>query len=443
MNNNLKVFGTDGIRGKVGEHPMTVDFTNKFASAIATVLAPRGGTVIIGKDTRISGYMFESALEAAFVARGLDVVLVGPLPTPAISFITNDIGANFGIVISASHNSYEYNGIKILTNKGEKLDVRLERDIENQLINEPITLSAETIGKARRLGADSRDAYINFISRIFDSNKPLVDMKIVIDCSHGAAYKIAPRLLSSLGAEVIPIGCSPNGYNINLKSGSTNLENIINTVPALSADLGIALDGDADRVALIDPSGATIEGDQILYILSKLLINKPQFNSKVVGTILTNSGLEKSLKKQSIDLYRSEVGDKNVLDLMKQTGSIIGGENSGHIINLEYSPSGDGLMTSLLVIKAMINDKKSLNQLLDGLELVPQFNKNIEVDTSIISQEVIKVIADKANTVIKDGRVLVRKSGTEPVIRITIETHEQKKADIAIEAIETQINNIN
>ena len=443
MNNNLKVFGTDGIRGKVGEHPMTVDFTNKFASAIATVLAPRGGTVVIGKDTRISGYMFESALEAAFVARGLDVVLVGPLPTPAISFITNDIGANFGIVISASHNSYEYNGIKILSNKGEKLDARLERDIEYQLINEPITLSAETIGKARRLGADSRDAYINFISRIFDSNKPLVDMKIVIDCSHGAAYKIAPRVLSSLGAEVIPIGCSPNGYNINLKSGSTNLENIINTVPALSADLGIALDGDADRVALIDSSGETIEGDQILYILSKLLINKPQFNSKVVGTILTNSGLEKSLKKQNIDLYRSEVGDKNVLDLMKQTGSIIGGENSGHIINLEYSPSGDGLMTSLLVIKAMINDKKSLNQLLDGLELVPQFNKNIEVDTSIISQEVIKVIADKANTVIKDGRVLVRKSGTEPVIRITIETHEQKKADIAIEAIETQINNIN
>ena len=443
MNNNLKVFGTDGIRGKVGEHPMTVDFTNKFASAIATVLAPRGGTVVIGKDTRISGYMFESALEAAFVARGLDVVLVGPLPTPAISFITNDIGANFGIVISASHNSYEYNGIKILSNKGEKLDARLERDIEYQLINEPITLSAETIGKACRLGADSRDAYINFISRIFDSNKPLVDMKIVIDCSHGAAYKIAPRVLSSLGAEVIPIGCSPNGYNINLKSGSTNLENIINTVPALSADLGIALDGDADRVALIDSSGETIEGDQILYILSKLLINKPQFNSKVVGTILTNSGLEKSLKKQNIDLYRSEVGDKNVLDLMKQTGSIIGGENSGHIINLEYSPSGDGLMTSLLVIKAMINDKKSLNQLLDGLELVPQFNKNIEVDTSIISQEVIKVIADKANTVMKDGRVLVRKSGTEPVIRITIETHEQKKADIAIEAIETQINNIN
>ena len=443
MNNNLKVFGTDGIRGKVGEHPMTVDFTNKFASAIATVLAPRGGTVIIGKDTRISGYMFESALEAAFVARGLDVVLVGPLPTPAISFITNDIGANFGIVISASHNSYEYNGIKILSNKGEKLDARLERDIEYQLINEPITLSAETIGKARRLGADSRDAYINFISRIFDSNKPLVDMKIVIDCSHGAAYKIAPRLLSSLGAEVIPIGCSPNGYNINLKSGSTNLENIINTVPALSADLGIALDGDADRVALIDPSGATIEGDQILYILSKLLINKPQFNSKVVGTILTNSGLEKSLKKQSIDLYRSEVGDKNVLDLMKQTGSIIGGENSGHIINLEYSPSGDGLMTSLLVIKAMINDKKSLNQLLDGLELVPQFNKNIEVNSSIISQEVIKDIADKANTVMKDGRVLVRKSGTEPVIRITIETHEQKKANIAIEAIKTQISKIN
>jgi len=264
-------------------------------------------------------------------------------------------------------------------------------------------------------------------------------MKIVIDCSHGAAYKIAPRILSNLGAEVVPIGCSPNGYNINLKSGSTNIENILKTVPALSADLGIALDGDADRVTLIDSAGKIIEGDQILYILSRFLITNPQFNSKVVGTILTNSGLEKSLKNHGIDLYRSAVGDKNVLNLMKQTGSIIGGENSGHIINLEYSPSGDGLMTALLVIKAMINEKKSLDQLLDGLELVPQFNKNIEVDSSAISNEAIKIIADKANTEINDGRVLVRKSGTEPVIRVTIETLEQKTANILIETIEAQI----
>ena len=442
MNNSKRVFGTDGIRGKVGEYPMTVDFTNKLASAIVTVLTPRGGTVAIGKDTRISGYMYESALEAAFVARGLDVVLLGPLPTPAISFITKEIDADFGIVISASHNSYEYNGIKILNQKGEKLDKRLEQDIENQLNNDPITLSAETIGKARRLGAESRDTYMNFISEVFDEKKPLDDMKIVIDCSHGAAYKIAPRVLSNLGADVIPIGCSPNGYNINLKSGTTNLENISKTVPVLSANLGIALDGDADRVILIDPTGKIIEGDQILYILSRFLIDNALFNSKVVGTILTNSGLEKSLKDKGIDLYRSEVGDKNVLYLMKQTKSIIGGENSGHIINLDYSPSGDGLMTALLVIKAMINSEKSLDQLLEGLELIPQFNENIAVDVSIITDETIKIITGEANTMINEGRVLVRKSGTEPIIRVTVETQEQKTANIVIESVKAHIKKI-
>ncbi len=442
MNNSKRVFGTDGIRGKVGEYPMTVDFTNKLASAIVTVLTPRGGTVAIGKDTRISGYMYESALEAAFVARGLDVVLLGPLPTPAISFITKEIDADFGIVISASHNSYEYNGIKILNQKGEKLDKRLEQDIENQLNNDPITLSAETIGKARRLGAESRDTYMNFISEVFDEKKPLDDMKIVIDCSHGAAYKIAPRVLSNLGADVIPIGCSPNGYNINLKSGTTNLENISKTVPVLSANLGIALDGDADRVILIDPTGKIIEGDQILYILSRFLIDNALFNSKVVGTILTNSGLEKSLKDKGIDLYRSEVGDKNVLYLMKQTKSIIGGENSGHIINLDYSPSGDGLMTALLVIKAMINSEKSLDQLLEGLELIPQFNENIAVDVSIITDETIKIITGEVNTMINEGRVLVRKSGTEPVIRVTVETQEQKIANIVFESVKAHIKKI-
>jgi len=267
-------------------------------------------------------------------------------------------------------------------------------------------------------------------------------MKIVIDCSHGAAYKIAPRILSNLGAEVVPIGCSPDGYNINLKSGSTNIENILKTVPALSADLGIALDGDADRVALIGPTGEIIEGDQILYILSRFLITNPQFNSKVVGTILTNSGLEKSLKNHGIDLYRSAVGDKNVLNLMKQTGSIIGGENSGHIINLEYSPSGDGLMTALLVIKVMIDEEKTLDQLLEGLKLIPQYNQNIEVDFSTINNEAIKIIADKANTEIKNGRVLVRKSGTEPVIRVTVETLEEKTANIVIETVKSQIKKI-
>ena len=439
MTSKLKLFGTDGVRGKVGEHPMTVDFTSRIAGATASVLAPQGGTVVVGKDTRISGYMFESALEAAFVASGLDVMLLGPLPTPAISFTIKDCNASFGIVISASHNSYEYNGIKILNNLGEKLDMSLEVDIENQLSKDPITQTADTIGRATR-NPNARDKYTQFVSGIFNQPRPLKNMKVVVDCSHGAAYKVAPRVLSSLGADVIPIGCSPNGYNINLNCGSTNVDTIAKTVPALSADLGIALDGDADRVILIDPNGNTIEGDQILYILAKNAINVNKFNSKIVGTILTNSGLEISLKNKGIKLYRSEVGDKNVLKLMRQTDSIIGGENSGHIINLEYSPSGDGLMTSLLIMKTMIESEKSLDELLDGLDLIPQLNLNVETDLTKISNDFITKISDDANTNLKNGRVLVRKSGTEPLLRITVESKDKLEAQKIFESIKTQIN---
>tara|TARA_B100001750_G_scaffold169138_1_gene137558 strand:- start:1641 stop:2966 length:1326 start_codon:yes stop_codon:yes gene_type:complete len=439
MTSKLKLFGTDGVRGKVGEHPMTVDFTSRIAGATASVLAPQGGTVVVGKDTRISGYMFESALEAAFVASGLDVMLLGPLPTPAISFTIKDCNASFGIVISASHNSYEYNGIKILNNLGEKLDMSLEVDIENQLSKDPITQTADTIGRATR-NPNARDKYTQFVSGIFNQPRPLKNMKVVVDCSHGAAYKVAPRVLSSLGADVIPIGCSPNGYNINLNCGSTNVDTIAKTVPALSADLGIALDGDADRVILIDPNGNTIEGDQILYILAKNAINVNKFSSKIVGTILTNSGLEISLKNKGIKLYRSEVGDKNVLKLMRQTDSIIGGENSGHIINLEYSPSGDGLMTSLLIMKTMIESEKSLDELLDGLDLIPQLNLNVETDLTKISNDFITKISDDANTNLKNGRVLVRKSGTEPLLRITVESKDKLEAQKIFESIKTQIN---
>ena len=439
MTSKLKIFGTDGVRGKVGEHPMTVDFTSRIAGATASVLAPQGGTVVVGKDTRISGYMFESALEAAFVASGLDVMLLGPLPTPAISFTIKDCNASFGIVISASHNSYEYNGIKILNNLGEKLDMSLEVDIENQLSKDPITQTADTIGRATR-NPNARDKYTQFVSGIFNQPRPLKNMKVVVDCSHGAAYKVAPRVLSSLGADVIPIGCSPNGYNINLNCGSTNVDTIAKTVPALSADLGIALDGDADRVILIDPNGNTIEGDQILYILAKNAINVNKFSSKIVGTILTNSGLEISLKNKGIKLYRSEVGDKNVLKLMRQTDSIIGGENSGHIINLEYSPSGDGLMTSLLIMKTMIESEKSLDELLDGLDLIPQLNLNVETDLTKISNDFITKISDDANTNLKNGRVLVRKSGTEPLLRITVESKDKLEAQKIFESIKTQIN---
>ena len=420
----MKVFGTDGIRGKVGDHPMTVSFTSAFASAISAVLAPTGGKVVIGKDTRRSGYMFESSLESAFVASGLDVVLLGPLPSPAIAIYTKQTDANFGIIITASHNSFEYNGIKIINSHGEKIDCQLENEIEKKLLDEPITKTSEKIGKASR-SADSRDMYESFLTNIFNHKKTLTNIKVVLDCSNGAAYKVAPSILSKLGAEIIPIACSPNGFNINKNCGSTNPENIMNTVKALNADLGIALDGDADRVLLIDEHGKCLDGDEILYMLAKINKENPNFNSKVVGTILTNSGLESSLNDQNIQLYRSDVGDKNVLDMMKKTGSIIGGETSGHIINSEYSPTGDGLLTALLILKDMVENNRKTEDLLSGLSLLHQFNESIKIEGRSISQSLIHEVNNKASEMLEQGRVIIRMSGTEPILRVTIESNNQ------------------
>ena len=424
MNNNNKIFGTDGIRGKVGEYPMTVDFTMRFASAIASTLTPNGGQVAIGKDTRISGYMFESALESAFVAYGLKVILLGPLPSPAISHYVRETDANFGIVISASHNSYEYNGIKIINQNGEKIEELLENRIESKLTDNPVTKTASMIGKAYRSG-DSRDKYKELLSKVFNSDsKPLDGLKIVVDSSNGAAYKIAPQIFLDLGAEVIPIACSPNGYNINKNCGSTYPETIKNTVKATNSDLGIALDGDADRILLIDEQGELLDGDQILYILTNANIDNSSFNSKVVGTVITNSGLEKSLKKKNIELLRSDVGDKNVYKMMQSSGSIIGGETSGHIINLEYLPTGDGLLTALIIIQESLNKKSPISNLIKGLTLVNQHNFNIDLQN--IDTEKIDTLQDKASTLIEDGRVIIRKSGTEPLLRILIESDNEE-----------------
>ena len=435
----MNVFGTDGIRGKVGDHPMTVTFTSAFASAISAVLAPTGGKVVIGKDTRRSGYMFESSLESAFVASGLDVVLLGPLPSPAIAIYTKETNANFGIIISASHNSYEYNGIKIINSNGEKIDSQLENEIEKKLLDEPITKTSENIGKASR-SADSRDMYESFLTNIFNHKRTLTNFKLVLDCSNGAAYKVAPSILSKLGAEIIPIACSPNGFNINKNCGSTNPENIMNTVKALKADLGIALDGDADRILLIDENGKCLDGDQILYMLAMINKDKPNFNSKVVGTILTNSGLESSLNDQNIRLYRSDVGDKNVLDMMKKTGSIIGGETSGHIINSEYSPTGDGLLTALLILKDMVENNRKTEDLLSGLSLLHQFNENINIEGRSISESLIYEINNKASKMLEKGRVIIRMSGTEPIIRVTIESNDQDHFKHIFNYIESELN---
>ena len=385
MNDKKKnFFGTDGIRGKVGEYPMTVDFTMRLASAIASTLTPDGGMVAIGKDTRVSGYMFESALESAFVGFGLEVVLLGPLPSPAISHYVRTTESDFGIVISASHNSYEYNGIKIINQNGEKIDHQQESLIEKKIADEPVTKKADNIGKAYRSG-DSRDKYKSLLTSVFlDEIKPLKGLKIVIDASNGAAYKIGPQTLLELGAEVIPIACSPNGYNINKNCGSTDPETIMNTVAATNSDIGIALDGDADRILIIDENAKIVNGDEILYILAKANLDNPKFNSKVVGTILSNIGLENCLNEINVDFHRSDVGDKNVFKMMKSIDSNIGGEPSGHIIHQDYSPTGDGLLIALLVIKESIKLKLPISNLLKDLKLVHQTNINLDILENIL-----------------------------------------------------------
>jgi len=439
MNKQInKVFGTDGIRGKVGESPMTIDFAMRLASSIAKVMTPNGGKVAIGKDTRISGYMFESALESAFVAHGLEVILLGPLPSPAIAYYTIQQKCDFGIVISASHNSYEYNGIKIINHLGEKIDREIESIIESKLSDTPITQTAETLGKAK-ISNTSRNLYKSLLMSIFDNldhHLPLKGFKIVVDASNGAAYKIAPQVLLDLGADVIPIACSPNGKNINLDCGSTHPETLRKTVVATESNLGIALDGDADRILIVDENGGILDGDQILYILANANANNKAFNNKVVGTITTNSGLEMKLNEINIDLYRSDVGDKNVYSMMKKTGAIIGGESSGHIINTEYSPTGDALLTALLIIKESIAKKSAISDLVTGLQLLPVINENIDVENlENITDYFLVALANKVNNENPDGRVIIRASGTEPLIRISIENNDQMASERILESI--------
>ena len=441
--NKKKVFGTDGIRGKVGEYPMTVDFTMRLASAIASTLTPDGGTVAIGKDTRVSGYMFESALESAFVGFGLKVVLLGPLPSPAISHYVRTTESDFGIVISASHNSYEYNGIKIINQNGEKLDQQHEALIEKKIADEPVTKKADNIGKAYR-STDSRDKYKSLLTSVFlDEIKPLEGIKIVIDASNGAAYKIGPQSLLELGAEVIPIACSPNGYNINKNCGSTDPETIKNTVAATKSDIGIALDGDADRILIIDENAKIVNGDEILYILAKANLDNPKFNSKVVGTILSNIGLENCLNEINVELHRSDVGDKNVFKMMRSIDSNIGGETSGHIIHNDFSPTGDGLLIALLVLKESIKLKLPISKLLKDLKLVHQTNINLEIEDAGIQNNILESIASEATEKLEDGRVIIRESGTEPLIRILIESDNKEKSMEVIEFIKEEISKEN
>ena len=418
-----KYFGTDGVRGTVGKDPMTADFAMRLASAAARVLVPRGGTVLIGKDTRLSGYMFESALEAGFVAAGADVLLLGPLPTPAIAQLTQDFSADLGVVISASHNPYIDNGIKFFDANGSKLTDDIEREIESYLDEPAITLVSSALGKAKRIDT-ARVRYQEFCESTFPRGLNLDGIKVVFDGANGAGYKVGPRTLGHLGADVIPIGCSPNGRNINDGCGTTYPELLQLTVPALHADVGVALDGDGDRVVMVDEAGRLIDGDQLLYILATARHREGRLTGPVVGTVMSNLGLEHALRDNEIEFLRANVGDRYVLETLKESGGIIGGETSGHMIVLDQTTTGDGLVCALQILAIMKKTGKPLSELAEGMDKYPQTMINVRTEkrldpssSAAICDGVAAAELELANT----GRVVLRASGTEPVIRVMVE----------------------
>ncbi len=427
-------FGTDGIRGKVGKDPMSADFAIRLASAAAQVLVPAGGTVLIGKDTRLSGYMFESALEAGFVAAGADVLLLGPLPTPGIAYLTQCFEASLGVVISASHNRYDDNGIKFFDGNGAKLSDDVELEIERYLGQPAITLESQSLGKAKRIDT-ARDRYQDFCASTFPDNLDLNDVKVVFDGANGAGYKVGPRTLAELGAEVIPIGCSPNGRNINDGCGTTHTELLRLTVPAVRADIGIALDGDGDRVMMADENGQIIDGDQLLYILATARQREGTLKGPVVGTVMSNLGLERALEKHNIEFRRARVGDRYVLETLCETGGIIGGETSGHVICLDRTTTGDGLIAALQVLAVMRRTGKALSELVQGMAKYPQTMVNVRTGNGLDvskSSKIQAAVSRVEDELADSGRVVLRASGTEPVIRVMVEgENEDQVIDLA------------
>ncbi len=419
----MKYFGTDGLRGRVGEPPMTVDFALRLASAVARVLVPNGGTVVIGKDTRVSGYMFESALEAGFVAAGVDVKLLGPLPTPAIAVLTRKFEADLGVVISASHNPYYDNGIKFFDGEGQKLSDELELAIEAELDNAVTTRESALLGKAEQV-VTARLQYQEFCLSTVEPGLDLSGLKIVLDSAHGAAYKVAPIVLARLGAEVVPIGSSPNGRNINDRCGSTYPDLLRNVVTAVGADLGIALDGDGDRVVMVDHNGVLADGDQLIYIIARDRKSRGKLRGPVVGTVMSNLGLENALRSQGIEFLRAAVGDRKVLAMLHEHNGILGGETSGHIICLDKITTGDGLVAALQILEIVKRTGRKLAELAAEMQRYPQTMINVRVGSKPNLDElpaIKKAVAGVEAALGSAGRVVLRPSGTEPVIRVMVE----------------------
>ena len=435
---NRKYFGTDGVRGKVGSYPITPDFALKLGWAAGKVLASQGSrTVLIGKDTRISGYMLESALEAGLAAAGLSAAFTGPMPTPAIAYLTRTFRAEAGIVISASHNPYYDNGIKFFSAHGTKLPDETEAAIEAMLEQSMDCVESAELGKASRIN-DAAGRYIEFCKSTFPTNLSLDGYKIVVDCAHGATYDIAPNVMRELGAEVVEIGTRPNGLNINDHCGATDINALQEKVVEVGADVGLAYDGDGDRIIMVDHLGNKVDGDQILFIIAREELRSGKLKGGVVGTLMSNMSLEISLKMLGIPFLRANVGDRYVLEKMQENGWALGGENSGHIIIADKNTTGDGIIASLAVLTAMAQHKLSLNELAGAVRLFPQVLINVRFTggaNPLESESVKAIAADVEKRLEGKGRILLRKSGTEPLIRVMVECEDGALAQQCAEEI--------
>lgn len=425
-------FGTDGIRGTVGQPPITPDFVLRLAHAVGRVLRRTEAhpTVLIGKDTRISGYMLESALESGFASAGVDVVLLGPVPTPAVAYLTRAQRASLGVVISASHNPFADNGIKFFSALGTKLPDEWEMAVESALAEDPVWVDAASLGKARRLD-DAAGRYIEFCKSTCSHNLSLKGLKIVVDGAHGAAYHIAPDVFHELGAEVIRVGCAPDGLNINQGVGATHPQAMVDAVRAHKADYGVALDGDADRLQMVDSTGRLFNGDELLYLIASDRMARDIDVPGVVGTLMTNKAVELALQRKGVAFVRAKVGDRYVLEELERRGWVLGGEGSGHILVLDRHTTGDGLVSALQVLHACVDSGKSMAALLEGVTLFPQVLINVRLrpeqdwkSNLRLAEETRAVEAELG----ENGRVLIRASGTEPLLRVMVEARDAVQA---------------
>lgn len=437
-----KYFGTDGVRGRVGQFPITPEFAVKLGWAAGRVLAAKGtNRVLVGKDTRVSGYMLESALEAGLAAAGVGVDFLGPMPTPGIAYLTRTFRAAAGIVISASHNPYYDNGIKFFADNGHKLPDAVELEIE-RLLDEPMEcVISEELGRAKRIN-DAAGRYIEFCKSVFPNEMTLEGLHIVVDCAHGATYHIAPNVLRELGAEVTEIGTQPNGLNINKDCGATHLTALQNKVLETKADLGIALDGDGDRIMMVTENGRPIDGDEILYMLAVTAQNQGQLQGGVVGTLMTNFALEKELDKRRIPFVRAKVGDRYVIEELVKRDWYLGGENSGHVINRQHHTTGDGIIAGLQVLAAMYQEQKSLEKLSCDFHKLPQILINVRFESGqkpLDSPNVKSVVQEVETALAGSGRVLLRKSGTEPLIRVMVEGENEARVKAFAQQIANEV----